>query len=130
MDTTLYESYRVSLGVNTPEKLSKLLQFCEENGIYMEPLPENPLKLIQLSREKKYPKKSFASFCGPEHLNRQGQTSEQGIYDTIMMYAEALKLIKPDGSIRLNDALQTSLGTEKNQLYPHEVAVLIPTLLV
>jgi hypothetical protein len=123
-------SYPVTVEVNNLEQFSKLMQFCTENSIYIGPQPTNPFKVAALSRENKKPSATYAWFCGSENLNRNGLTNEHEVYNTILMYTSASKLVNSDGSIQLNDTLQTALKCEKTRIYEHELLSLIPNIFI
>lgn len=113
-----------AIGVNTPEKFTLLLNFCQQNGIYVPPMPENPFKELAIDTEKRFPTKAFTAFCGPENLTTSGKTNVANICDFIIGYANAHKLINPDGSIELPPRMQEAFSTDKSRFYPHEIVYL------
>ena len=122
-------SYTLSLEVNTLEKFSKLMQFCSENNIAIPSAASNPFKPVELNREKRTPSQAYVNFCGAENLNKKGEVSEQDIYDTIVRYTSIFNLVMSDGSIKLDEALQAALGTDKSRMYEHELLSVIPKVL-
>lgn len=126
METNIpvYDSFKLIVEVGTPEKLSKLTQFCWENGIYIPPIPENRFQEIQLDKTKRTPTKEYKEFCGQAWLNKDGMTSVAGVYQYLKKCAENQKLFNEDGSINLTSQMQIALKTQRNRVYPHD----LPTL--
>jgi hypothetical protein len=122
-------SYPVTALVNH-EQFSKLMQFCEENGIHVESVPTIPFKPAELSKEYKKPSQTYAWFCGAENLNREGNASEQSVYDTIIRYSSASNLTRANGSIRLDEPLQTALKTDRTNVYDHELLSLVSKVFI
>ena len=120
----IYEPFMLEIGINTPEKLTLLLKFCSDNGIYVPPLLNNPFKPICLDTEKKIPTVIYKEFCGSENLTNAGTTSVADVSNFIRHYAEVQRLINPDGSIELPKNMQEAFNTEKSRFYPHEIASL------
>jgi hypothetical protein len=119
-----YESVKVVLEVGTPEKLSKLMKFCLENGIYVPPLEDKPFQTIYLCDTKRKPTPEFKSFCGPSWLTRDGTISVRDVFNLIRDYAKAHQIVNEDGSINLTPDLKTALKTERNRVYPHDLPAL------
>jgi len=119
-----YESVKVVLEVGTPEKLSKLMKFCLENGIYVPPLEDKPFQTIYLCGIKRKPTPEFKSFCGPSWLTRDGTISVRDVFNLIRDYAKAHQIVNEDGSINLPPDLKTALKTERNRVYPHDLPAL------
>jgi hypothetical protein len=119
-----YESVKVVLEVGTPEKLSKLMKFCLENGIYVPPLEDKPFQTIYLCDTKRKPTPEFKSFCGPSWLTRDGRISVRDVFNLIRDYAKAHQIVNEDGSINLTPDLKTALKTERNRVYPHDLPAL------
>jgi hypothetical protein len=119
-----YESVKVVLEVGTPEKLSKLMKFCLENGIYVPPLEDKPFQTIYLCDTKRKPTPEFKTFCGPSWLTRDGTISVRDVFNLIRDYAKAHQIVNEDGSINLTPDLKTALKTERNRVYPHDLPAL------
>jgi hypothetical protein len=119
-----YESVKVLLEVGTPEKFSKLMKFCLENGIYVPPVDEKPFQTIYLSDAKRKPTPEFKTFCGPSWLTRDGTISVRDVFNLIRDYAKAHQIVNEDGSINLPPDLKTALKTERNRVYPHDLPAL------
>jgi hypothetical protein len=119
-----YESVKVMLEVGTPEKFSKLMKFCLENGIYVPPVEDKPFQTIYLSGTKRKPTPEFKTFCGPSWLTRDGTISVRDVFNLIRDYAKAHQIINEDGSINLPPDLKTALKTERNRVYPHDLPAL------
>jgi len=119
-----YESVKVMLEVGTPEKFSKLMKFCLENGIYVPPVEDKPFQTIYLSGTKRKPTPEFKSFCGPSWLTRDGTISVRDVFNLIRDYAKAHQIVNEDGSINLTPDLKTALKTERNRVYPHDLPAL------
>jgi hypothetical protein len=119
-----YESVKVMLEVGTPEKFSKLMKFCLENGIYVPPVEDKPFQTIYLSGTKRKPTPEFKTFCGPSWLTRDGTISVRDVFNLIRDYAKAHQIVNEDGSINLTPDLKTALKTERNRVYPHDLPAL------
>lgn len=117
----IYKSFKILLEVGTPEKLSKLMEFCLENGIYVPPHPATPFERIHLSIVKEKPTTEFKLFCGPSWLTRDGTLSVADVYSLINDYARLHKLTNDDGSINLSPDLKAALKTDRNRVYPHDL---------
>lgn len=124
MNTPIYEPFTFEVTVNTPEKFTLLLNFCQQNGIYVPPMPENPFKPVAVDVEKRLPTKAFKAFCGAENLTSSGTTSVAYVCDFIKQHAEVHKLINTDGSIELPPRMQEAFNTDKSRFYPHEFVYL------
>ncbi|NBV77593.1 hypothetical protein EBR66_05525 [bacterium] len=120
----VYDSFKLVIEVGTPEKFSKLMQFCSENGIYVPPVPANPFQEIQLDTTKRTPTPEYKHFYGSAWLNKDGKTSVANVYDSLKEYAKNHKLLNEDGSIHLTAEMKVAYKTERNRVYPHDFPVL------
>ena len=120
----MYESVKVIVEVGTPEKFSKLMQFCSENGIFVPPVPANPFQRLYLDTRKRKPTAEFKAFCGPSWMTRDGTISIADVHSLIKDYARVHLLVNEDGSINLPPQLKEALRTERNRVYPHDLPAL------
>jgi hypothetical protein len=120
----MYESVKVVVEVGTPEKFSKLMEFCAENGIYVPPVVANPFQQIHLDTTKRKPTAEFKAFCGPSWMTKDGTISVLDVHSLIQDYAKVHLLMNNDGSIDLPPQLKTALRTERNRVYPHDLPAL------
>jgi hypothetical protein len=119
-----YESVKVLVEVGTPEKFSKLMEFCSENGIFVPPVPANPFQRIYLDTTKRTPTAEFKAFCGPSWMTRDGTISVLDVHSLILDYARVHKLVNQDGSIDLPPQLKEALRTDRNRVYRHDLPAL------
>ena len=120
----MYESVKVVVEVGTPEKFTKLMEFCAENGIYVPPVVANPFQRIHLDTKKRIPTAEFKAFCGPSWMTRDGTISVLDVHSLIKDYAKVHLLVNQDGSIDLPPQLKEALRTERNRVYPHDLPAL------
>jgi hypothetical protein len=118
--TLVYESVKVVVEVGTPDKFSKLMQFCSENGIYVQPVAANPFQAIELDTTKRKPTEEYNNFFGQPWLNKDGMTSLANVYTSLKEYAKRHKLLNEDGSMNLSPELKQAFRTERNCVYPHD----------
>jgi len=119
-----YESVKVLVEVGTPEKFSKLMEFCSENGIFVPPVPGNPFQRVYLDPTKRRPTAEFKAFCGPSWMTRDGTISVLDVHSLILDYARVHKLVNQDGSINLPPQLKEALRTDRNRVYRHDLPAL------
>jgi len=120
----MYESVKVVVEVGTPEKFTKLMEFCAENGIFVPPVVANPFQRVHLDTTKRKPTPEFKAFCGPSWMTRDGTISVRDVHSLIQDYAKAHLLMNNDGSIDLPPQLKQALRTERNRVYPHDLPAL------
>ena len=120
----MYESVKVIVEVGTPEKFTKLMEFCSENGIFVPPVPANPFQRVYLDTKKRVPTAEFKAFCGPSWMTRDGTISIADVHSLIKDYARSHLLVNQDGSINLPPQLKEALRTERNRVYPHDLPAL------
>jgi len=124
MNTPMYDPFTLEVTVTSPEKFTLLLNFCQQNGIYVPPIAENPFKPVVVDTQKRLPTKAFKAFCGSENLTSAGTTSVAYVCEFINNYSRVHKLINPDGSIELPPRMQEAFDTDKTRFYPHEIIYL------
>jgi len=120
----MYESVKVVVEVGTPEKFTKLMEFCAENGIFVPPVVANPFQRVHLDTTKRKPTAEFKAFCGPSWMTRDGTISVRDVHSLIQDYAKVHLLMNNDGSIDLPPQLKQALRTERNRVYPHDLPAL------
>jgi len=120
----MYESVKVVVEVGTPEKFTKLMEFCSENGIFVPPVVANPFQRVHLDTTKRIPTAEFKAFCGPSWMTRDGTISVRDVHNLIQDYAKVHLLVNQDGSIDLPPQLKQALRTERNRVYPHDLPAL------
>jgi hypothetical protein len=116
-----FEPVTFTLTVNAPDKYSRLIAFCLENGIQCDPLKGGTFKEIILDTVKRKPTQEYSEFCGKENLNRFGLVSEKDVYDTVMRYLSSFGLIQPDQTLQFDAKLQAALKTDRTRFYQHEL---------
>lgn len=119
-----YESVKVLVEVGTPEKFTKLMEFCAENGIFVPPVTANPFQRVYLDTKKRKPTAEFKAFCGPSWMTRDGTISIADVHSLIKDYARVHLLVNQDGSINLPPQLKEALRTDRNRVYPHDLPAL------
>lgn len=120
-----YTPVSIKLELNSPEKYVRLLEFCNENGIYMPPMTSEPFRPVFLNTERRKVTPAFKSFCGPENLLKDGTTTEENAYHTVMRYVSVFKLQTPDATIHFNKALKEAFQTDQSRFYEHEICKMI-----
>ena len=115
----MYSPVAVATTVDSPDKLSKLLLFCAENGIQCVP-PVEPFTGIVMDNTPHKPTAEYKLLCGGEWLGK-GMTSVVSVYEFIYDYARINKLIQSDGAILMNATLQYVFKTENQKIYPYDI---------
>lgn len=113
-------SVQVSVRPFTPEQLSALLSFCQQQRIAYDPI--SPLPSLNLGTNNKTPLPGFKELCGAPWLNQKGQISEQGAFEFLIFYVKLNGLRQVDGTIQLDPPLQSLLRCLK--VYEHELPLM------
>jgi hypothetical protein len=124
----MYSPVAVPTTVDSPEKLSKLLAFCEANGIQCI-APVEPFAGIVLDKTLRKPTAEYKLLCGGEWLGR-GMTSVLSVYEFLHDYARINKLIQSDGAIMMSATLQYVFKTENQKIYPYDIPRLAQNVFV
>jgi hypothetical protein len=112
-------SVQVTVRTFSPEQLSALLSFCQQQGIAYDPVPTSAFPPATLGTQNKTPVPAFKELCGAMWLNAKGQLSEQAALEFLTFYIKLHRLRQADGTIQLDSPLQTILHTLK--VYEHEL---------
>ena len=115
----MYSPVAVATTVDSPDKLSKLLAFCADNGIQCAP-PIEPFAGIVLDKTLRKPSAEYKLLCGGEWLGR-GMTSVLSVYEFLHDYARINNLVQPDGAILMNATLQSVFKTVNQKIYPYDI---------
>jgi len=113
----------LSIQLETQEKYVALLEFCSDNSIPIE--SGEPYVPVFMEKTKKKPTAAFKFFCGSQNLTKEGLTTEEEVYNTTMRYAKAFNLLLPDGTIKLNKALQDAFQTDMARVRSYEILGLV-----
>jgi hypothetical protein len=109
--------------LETQEKHMALLEFCRDSAIGIE--TGEPYVPTFLEKAPKKPTAAFKFFCGPENLTKEGLTTEEEVYHIIMRHVKAFNLLLPDGTIKLDRAMQDAFRTDMARLRSYEILGLI-----
>jgi hypothetical protein len=118
------EPIKVEVRVKNPEEFTKLITFCNEQGIFYVPVAAAAFAPTNSDNAARTPVKVFADFCGHAWLNPKGEMTPRNVYDFLQKFIVTHKLKRPDGTISAPKVLQDALRIQKPFLSELDVAVL------
>jgi len=130
MEPYVYKTRTTTVYVDTPDKYKKLVNFCAENDIYLPVEADDIFTPTFKDHTPRVASKAFKNICGSESLRSDGKITPRNAYEILMHQMELKGLVRGDGSVDLNEAIQELFQTDRRRIYVYEVPELIEKIFV
>lgn len=124
LPATHQEPVKIEVRVKSPEEFSKLIAFCDQEGIFYKPVAAAAFTPVNSDNAPQIPVKCFADFCGHAWLNPKGEMTPRNVYDFLQKFITTHKLRRPDGTISVPKVLQDALRIKQGYISELDLAVL------